>query len=501
MSRYYSVQRSTEFIACLIILFLSAGKTTYAQTGGTLSLGGWGSLKYSETTTTTSCSPPEIDPLYFTYTYTGFVYVDQDDVSHSISGTAKAFRQVGSSTKCQPTAAFPITLTSQGLTMTFIPTTTGGASVTLQPVLGFVNPKYVILGVTYAPPGPGSNVTYTSSTAVGNTTTVSSSFSKDVGVSVSVTDTINAWAVVGGATVMVTGSEATDITQASNSSTMTTITKTTTVDYKTVGTGNAFSPVNHDYDTIWLWLNPLALFTVVSPAPAPLVQWNGYGYDNNDVQGPDIVGIQVGWLNGDFGTSASVATILARGWVTKNEPNMTWPAGDGPGITSTDIVYILGADPFTNPSYSLPSPLPSNSADGRFTQIPYPPNPVTYLQAGPGNGGGTTTGYSLENVDSSTQSNGTSHTTKQSFGLEANFKGGTWLTSFTVNLQFMDTLTWTNSWQNTLTKSTSLTDALSITGPGCPQTAPPCVPAYTGPGEFIVFQDNLYGTFMFYPGN
>ncbi len=147
------------------------------------------------------------------------------------------------------------------------------------------------------------------------------------------------------------------------------------------------------------------------------------------------------------------------------------------------------------------SPLPSTSADGRFTQIPYPPNPVNYFQAGPGNGGGTTIVYNTVNVNTSSVNKGTSNTFKQSFGIQSQFSGGAWLGAFTVTLSNSQTFTWTHTWENTLTTTKTQTNALSVTGPGCPQTSPPCVPSYTGPGEFIVFQDNLYGTFMFYPGN
>jgi hypothetical protein len=42
---------------------------------------------------------------------------------------------------------------------------------------GFVNPKYLVVGVWYAPPGSQSNACYGSNTVVGNSTSVSSSFS------------------------------------------------------------------------------------------------------------------------------------------------------------------------------------------------------------------------------------------------------------------------------------------------------------------------------------
>jgi hypothetical protein len=109
--------------------------------------------------------------------------------------------------------------------------------------------------------------------------------------------------------------------------------------------------------------------------------------------------------------------------------------------------------------------------------------------------------YNATYVNTSTVGAGATNTFTQAFGTEASFSGGTWFDNFTLDVKTTDTLTWTNTWENTLTTATTLTDAFSITGPGCPQTSPPCVPVYAGPGEFIVYQDNLYGTFMFYPGD
>ena len=367
-------------------------------------------------------------------------------------------------------------------------------------ITGFVNPKYVIVGVTYAPPGPKSNVTYTNSTLVGNTTTLTDSFSSATKLTVKVSGKISAWSIVGHAGVALTGTESTEYTQLSGSSDTTTISKETTVADMTTGTGNAFFPINHDYDTIWLWLNPLLIYTLDPNQPTNL-QWNGYGYDKNDVAGPDVYPVQVGWLNGHFGSNPSINKVLARSWVTATEPGMIWPAGDGPGITSADIATILKADPFTSGTYTLPTPLPSTSADGRFTQISYPPNPVAYSQAGLGDGGGTTRTYDAVYTNTSIVGKNSEHDFEQTFGVEAEFSGGTWFAKFTLDLNQENTLTWKHTWENTLTTTKTLTQALSITGPGCPQTSPPCVPVYTGPGQFITYQDNLYGTFMFYPGN
>jgi hypothetical protein len=365
----------------------------------------------------------------------------------------------------------------------------GQGTITLPPVgvIGFVNPKYIVVGVTYAPPGSSSFVTYTDSTLVGNTSTTTGSFQSDVNVTISVTDDISAWSALGGAAVKITGTSSTDVTQGSNSSSTVTMSKTSTVSYQTKGTPTC-SPVNHDYDTIWLWLNPLVIYTVYPGTTN--IQWNGYGYDKNDPAGTlgrDVVPIQVGYLNGHFGSDPTINAILARTWVTTYDPGMVWPAGQGPGITSADITNILAADPFTNSSYTLPTPLPSSTADGRFTQDPYPPNPIPYVP------GETTTGYNTVDVNTQSESNGTSYTYKQAFGTEENFSGGTFLSTFTVDIKTTDTLTWAYTWLNTLTVTQTNTNALSVTEPSG------CSPPYSGPGQFIVLQDNHYGTFMFYP--
>jgi len=442
-------------------------------------------------------------------TYSNWVYKDASGVSHYFNGTdlVEFTETYIINLKIPPVTCGVDLTTSLDAYSTdgeyYLQAKGATGTVTAQnPVIGFVNPKYVVVGVTYAPPGPSSNVTYTNSTLVGTTTTTTSSFTNDLGVTVSVSGGIGIWTIVGGAGVKMTDTDATDYIQGSNSSSTVTMSKQTGVSYKTSGTGNAFSPVNHDYDTIWLWLNPLFIYTVYPGTTK--VQWNGYGYDPKDpsgTEGLDIFGVQVGYLNGDFGADPSITTILARGWVTTNEPGMIWPTGQGPGLTSTDIANVLAADPFSSASYTLPTLLPSTTADGRFTQEAYPPNPIEYAQAGLGNGGGLTTTYNAVYVNTESVAQGTTNTFKQAVGTELAFSGGTWFNTWTLDIKTTDTLTWTNTWLNTLTTTNTLTDALSVTGPGCPQTSPPCVPAYAGPGQFVAFQDNQYGTFMFYPAN
>jgi hypothetical protein len=486
------VSRSVTLLTGLIVLILSAGKTASANT---IVLGTWGSLQYTETHTSTPCSPPKRSPLYLTYTYTAFVYVDFNGVSHSISGTAKAIQLVGGSTGCPQAAVFPINLVSNGLTIPFVPTTTGGASAVVQPVQGVLSPKYVILGVTYAPPGPQSSVTYSTSDLVGTTTSLTNTFSNSTNVSISVSAGIDAWGNGG----MITGTESTTYSQASGNSLSVTASKASTESNKTTGTGNAFSPVDHDYDIIWLWLNPLVVFSFTT-GPTVL-QWNGYAYDPADpAVAMDVYPVSVGYLNGHFGPNVSVANVLARSWATDE----VWPAGNGPGLTAADESTILGADPFSNSSYTFtlaPGVNPPTTVDGRFELAGSTLSPTTfdYVQCEPGGGDCLTQTYTNTYQNTTTTGQQTSRTVQQEFALEEDASTSFFAASVKVVIKDSSTLTWTSTWQSTITNTSTQTDELTIASPPC--SGDPCNPSYAGPGEFDVYTDNLYGTFVFIPVN
>jgi hypothetical protein len=372
------------------------------------------------------------------------------------------------------------------------------------PEVGYINPKYLVVGVVYAPPGASSSVTYTGTTFRGSTSQISSSFSSGVTESISMTNDISAWEVSAGFGVKVTNSASNAFTQTSNSSTTVSTSTTTSNSIELTPGTPTFSPVNHDYDLIALWVNPLLIFTVNPNAPSN-IQWNGYGYDSNDPTGnagPDIEYIPVGWLNGHFGSSPAVATILARSWVTTYEPSISWPNGPGitcsngvftPGCNSGDIQQILAADPFTSSTYfaqQFGSSPPSTTADHRFTEENFRPNPINYIQ------GGVTTGFDLTYANTQSVSQGASTTFTETFGTDRSFSSGL-LAIFTEDFKITNTFTWTNTWLNTVTSTQTLSRALSITPPSC--TGEPCSPLYTGPGDFLVYYDNLYGTFSFVP--
>ena len=104
-------------------------------------------------------------------------------------------------------------------------------------VQGYINPKYLIVGVTYAPPGSQSFVQYTDSAAVGNTASINSSFGDQTSVTTSVmfgTD------IFGFANGKETDTSTTNYGQTSSSSNSVTITQTQQVSDKTFGPTNSF---------------------------------------------------------------------------------------------------------------------------------------------------------------------------------------------------------------------------------------------------------------------
>lgn len=504
-----------SFVAFLFGLRTAQAQGTYNES---INVTGGGTLSYQYQTQTGECNGLTQTSRY---QWSNFAYTPPSGTSTPVSGSIWYLVTPSTST-CGITGGWDsngsgstngnsnvVTMPYGTCTITFDASegsATGNASISSSncastAVQGFVNPKFVIVGVTYAPPGPSSSITYTGTTSIGNTTTISNSFSEDIGFSVSVAAKFSGVVATGS----ITGTESTDYTQGSSSATTTTISKLTSLAYKTMGTGNAFSPVSHDYDTIWLWLNPVVMLTYTpgtSSTPAG-IQWNGYGFDTTDPSGtyqPDVEPVLVGYLNGDFGSNPSINAILARSWAT----GQTWPTGEGPGLTTADITNIIAADPLTNSSYSLLQFYPYTTSDGRFTLMegPNSPNPIPYEQAGPGNGGGLTTIYSVTQTNTQSVAQGSSSGFKQAFGMEEVFGGTLFGTGVTTTLKQSDTLNWTNSTLSTLTTTTTLQDALSVTGPGCPALPPgPCSPEYAGPGQFLLYQDNQYGTFMFYPAN
>ncbi len=498
------------------------GGGTQVVTLVSVSSSGSPSNEFSPVTFTVSVGPPTCGTNAWAYVYDNGTLIGTATLnSHGGGSVTTSSLSVGTHTI---TATFPGNVVG---TLTCLaepakpPITQIVNSVAIDQ--GYINPKYIVVGVTYAPPGGSSSVNYSDTQSIGNSIKVSNSFQNDVGYSVSISGKVQIPAafIIGGK-VTLTLTESTDYTQGSNTTNESTINKENTVSYLTPGTPT-FSPVAHDYDFVWIWVNPELLFNYIPNGNNPYVQMTGYAFDPHDPasgmpppsgpyqSGPHIVEVQVGCLNGDWACPSTLTWLngvegpgsyivtgpFVRSWASSADGyQYDYPTGEMPNLTFNDVCSILNFDPLASIPSQCPvqnnytgfNGFPSTTPDGRFTKAPYPPNVIQYPV------GGATEQYDVKQTNTQSVAQGTTSEIKQAFGVSEEFDTnflGFWKS--TINMKQSETLTWDYAWLDTLTQSTTLTQALSITGPSDPP------PAYYGPVQFITYQDNEFGTYVFIP--
>lgn len=377
----------------------------------------------------------------------------------------------------------------------------GSASIYCPPppttVTGYIDPKYIVLGVTYAPPGPQSYVTYSNSQTVATTVSLANSFTNTTSYSVSLSINGSMPGFKGGLQVT-SGNTATQTSKNSQSDTLSWSTANT---IKTYGTPNAYAPVNNDYDLVYVWLNPVEVLTGSSNGST--ITWNGFGYDANDQNGMDIVAIPMGYLDGDFGAMPPDITALTnRTWADGQQ----FSAGESAALNSTDFAVIATYDPFSNTSYGIDDigyepPVPS-TPDNRFTLTECnSDNSISYQQPPPGQSPSVyTCTLNYSNLSSSAQDITTSNST--AFSLDLSFTEGTFVT-VTQDFKYSSTQTTTTEADNSISNTQASSAVLSVSSPPCTVSGSSCNPVYDGGGnepvEFFIYQDNMYGTFMLAP--
>lgn len=332
------------------------------------------------------------------------------------------------------------------------------------PIAGIINPKYLVLAVTYAPPGQNSSVNYGSSTMFGTSTSMTNSFQDGNTVSVSLSRGFGIF----GINANTTDGASDAFTQQSDSTSSITVNKTSSSSFTVPGPASSANGVDHDYDIVWIWVNPRVHMSIT---PEDLLEWNGFSYDARDPAGEiEVVPLYVTWLRNPATIPADVAAVLARTWD---------PSGLG-GLTNDDYAEILKCDPFSDPSY-VPDPARFDIQGGQtFAYEPPPPGGQPITQT-----------YSLTyQMTSSTGTSGqTSH--KVGFSTEETFTGG-FFVKFMLKLKEENTMDWTDKWSSTSNSQAGQTASMTIKGPAYTDN-------YTGPTEIQVYKDNVYGTFMFYP--
>lgn len=437
------------------------------------------------------------------YYYNSWSYKDSSGVSHGFTGSTYVQEPVYSHSRTGPYCPKEQgALTTYATDGAYYLTATGASGSVITAYRGYVDPKFIVVGVTYAPPGPSTNtfVQYLNSTFVGTTQSLSQSFGAGKTNTVSLSYGFNIPMVLSG---KVTNTYSTSNTQ----TTKVTSTVTSSIEVQsgeeTFGTGDYFAPVDHDYDQIWVWLNPALIFSV-APNIAP--QWNGYGFDGTDESVMDIVPIQLGYLNGDFGPMPpDIQSRINRTWAASQQP-----AGQDPALTVADLDQIAAADPFSVSTYGTTyigyNPPATSTADYRFTaSLCNGSTGFDYLQAAPSTTPNIFT-CKLTYTNLSTQASESSTSYSQTFTTDLSLSGSGFLSNFSVDLKTSDTLTWTTDAQSSITTSQTSIGNLSDQGPPCNnavQGQGPCIPVYDSSGnqptQFLVYQDNRYGTFMFAP--
>lgn len=451
------------------------------------------------------------------YDYTDFVYYPASGVSggpFSLAGTAIYIAASPGTGDCPPVGPQPTTISGQGYSIRIVPTTTQ-VNATIS-VPGYVNPKYIVLGVIYAPPGSSSFVSYANSDLVSSTTTTKASFSS--GYSEGATQLIYGTTSIKGFQGGKVDASAQQSTSYSNSSTSTDSTAVTI--QKTIGTvlkANGplcnYTGVDHDYDVIEVWLNPVVLYTLTNSG---VVIPDGYGYSSLDQPGMDVQYVYAGELNGDLTLTSAHQTAFARTWAS----NEQWPSGQGPGLTAANEQDILDMDPYFNCTWKsgvTDSACPEPPDKGRFTQTTNLDFPYSQPQVG---GQPLTKGYTLNYAN--TNSYGSSETLQnsQTIAYESSVGFSIFGIGFKDTLSKSQTMQWSYETTSQFTNTTTSTSTASITGPACNIVNGECSPVYPPPNAYdpvscstatqlptafgqgtdiYIYQDNLYGTFMFEP--
>ena len=474
-------------------LLLASG--VKAQTNQTISLGpNVGTFSYTVVSDLYDCTDVY---TYIEYDFSNMVYTSVDGVQHPLTGdTTYYIKSTNSSSPCKSSPGPTITYNGTSYTLIIAPVG-GGLDVTVT-VPGYVNPKYVVVGVTYAPPGPQSFVNYSNSTLVSNTSSLSNSFSSTYTVTVKLGSQGGIFGWLSGSQ---SNTSSTSWGQETDTSSSLTVSKQTQISLQVPGPADAYVGVDHDYDIIWVWLNPVALFTLTNNG---VVQWNGYGYSTLDQPAMDVIGVYVGCLNGVFSQTycnSQYQTPFARNWASVED----WPSGQGPGLTSSDLQNILAADPYgqcTGASAVGASVCPSPDST-RFTLTLN--QDMQYQQPPPG-GQPFTTQYQESYTNASSTETSYKQTHSQLFGLERTFSGTPFGIGFDLTISITRTLQSTHQASTKFQTTNTSTATASITGPPCNVVSNACSPAYPpnpldygSAIQFNLYQDNVFGGFLFIP--
>lgn len=480
---------------------------------------GLGTLTYIANGDTEPCTGNRGFEAFFTdWSFSNFTYIASDNTTYQLSGFTTYVDGLANAQGSCPATRAGNTITASGNGFTIVISPGPGFVTATISIPGYINPKYVVVGVIYAPPGSKSFVDYRNTHLASNTTSVTNTFINSVTKTVKITQPGGLFGFLGGTQTTTNSSTLTQQSQTSSSVTSS-VTDTQSLKLSGPGPSNNCGPlagdyigVDHDCDLIKVWVNPVMLFTLTNDdSGGAVVQWNGYGFSSLDTTAPiHIVDILVGCLNGDIAASDSRCAPSLGEFQRTWAANENWPSGQGPGLTQTDLTNILAADPWGSctPNSAIGSsacPTYSVNSSGAFTLLP-PQFSISSLQNIPYTEGSPQTTWTISTTNSNTQGQQSQRSFSQTFAVENAFTGTNFLKGFGANVSTSQTLTSTYAVSNQTTVSNTFAGQASITGPAC--NGNPCNPPYPpnpalyGTGtEFDIFLDNFFGTFVFVPAS
>ena len=361
--------RISSFVVLLAIagLFstLAAAQTYTANLGTNL-----GDISYSLSQETFNCQYTTgggyIVPAQYTYLFYTNITYQNSAVTPSINQSMGSFTDIvgspgpnaGTNDSCPANTTNSVTYKGSTYTAYF-----DGVTAYVE-IPGYINPKYVVTGILYAPPGSASFAKYTNSNLVSSTVTTKNSFGTSY--SLTTADLLSGSGVLPYklGTIDTSSKVSNSYTQATTTTDSTAVTIQTTSSYSHTAAGPVcdYCGVDHDYDLIAVWLNPVQLYTVwginnLAGKITETIQPNGYGFSTFDTPGLDVYYVYAGELNGDLpmrsSTCCGSTSAFARSWAGASN-GFTYASGQGPALTAQDQLNILLTDPFWNCTYKSP---------------------------------------------------------------------------------------------------------------------------------------------------
>lgn len=355
-------------------------------------------------------------------------------------------------------------------------------------------PKYGIVGVFYAPPCTSgkvaSSAVYGSADQIKVDNSLTSEYTQSDSVTLSGSVSFEADFVP----ITIGGSTSYGWSDSTISGNDVAVTTSDSENYTFDGCTQGLDGVNHSYDSIWIWLDPMVPYYVPpSTSPVQQILVFGFGSDGRDpvtsqTRQPDVVILSVlqiqsliGVLNtnqtptpANTGIDESTLQALQRTWDTTWATNSG--AEPGPGLVAADYEDILKADPFVaNPSFNPESSTRYALVDG-IVHYDATSTPQEFQ-------------YVAQSTNTTAQTNGTDD--QHYVSVEVSVQAGSGITPGQAKLDYAGKWLWDTKSQSTTTNTSTQTATYNIWTP--------VAATYTGSDQLAVYWDTVYQSFAFYP--